>query len=125
MLLWLLHCLTFAFCNFFFFSFFLGTQAYLCQAGRALSLDLRVEGKWSGGFGIQPYISSSFLLTLAHVATQSNDNETVKFFRDPFRTFREFGRPSVTISVLPMVELGLWNAGREVLVSCYFCTLYN
>ncbi|KAI3664999.1 hypothetical protein L6452_43614 [Arctium lappa] len=28
------------------------------------------------GFGIQPSVSSSFLLALAHVATQSNDSET-------------------------------------------------
>lgn len=28
-------------------------------------------------FGIQPSVSSSFLLALAHIATQSNDSETV------------------------------------------------
>ncbi|KAI3715908.1 hypothetical protein L6452_22898 [Arctium lappa] len=30
-------------------------------------------------FGIQPSVSSSFLLALAHVATQSNDSETASF----------------------------------------------
>ena len=33
-------------------------------------------GRFRHRFGIQPSVSSSFLLTLAHVATQSNDSET-------------------------------------------------